>query len=455
MFGGLIRNITANKHFGEILKGSGIALILRVVAIIAGYLYTLLITRFFGAKAMGIFALCLTLLQISSVIGRFGLDMASVRFVAELAGQKLIVAIRDFYKKAMTIIVPLSLFVSALVFWGAAVIATEVFKKPHLEFYFRMASLGIAPFVLVFFHSESLRGLKRIKEYMLLQHAGIFSLSSLILAVFLLLEKNHMLFGKFKDIAPIYIFVMSLWILAFVSIIVWLKSYSSLKTNSDNLIKRNAVLSYKEILSVSFPMLLSSSLIFIMGWTDTIMLGIFSSERVVGIYNVALRISTGVALSLAAVNTIAAPKFAEFWGKKDLKSLENIARQLAKLVFWTAIPVFLILVLFPGQILALFGSEFKEGVAVLIILSFAQLVNICAGSVGIFLQMTGYQKFHQNVILFGAILNVVLNYLLIPKIGMEGAAIASAVSMIVWNVLFSLKVKKVLGSFVFYFPMIR
>ncbi len=455
MFNKLKKKVSGDRHFGEILKSSGIALALRILAILTGYLYTFLITRFFGARAMGIFALCLTLLQISSVLGRFGLDMASIRFVAEFATKNLGGAIKDFYKKSMSIIVPLSLFVSVCVFFGAGIIATDVFKKPHLEFYFKIASFGIFPFVLVFFHSESLRGFKKIKEYMLLQHAGIFSLSSILLTVLLVFEKKVTSSIVLEESIPVSVFVLSLWFLAIVSIIIWARALSVFQRISNNLKEKNGFLSCKEILSVSFPMLLASSLIFIMGWTDTIMLGIFSTEKVVGIYNVALRVSTGVALPLAAVNTIVAPKFAEFWGTKDMKSLEKVAKQAAKLVFWTALPIFLVLVVFPKQILSLFGNEFKQGFFVLIILSIAQLVNVCAGSVGIFLQMTGYQKFHQNVILIGAILNIVLNYFLIPRIGMAGAAIASAVSMVVWNLLFTFKVRKILGSFVFYLPMIR
>jgi len=75
--------IANDKHFAERIKSSGIAFVLRVVGIIAGYVFTLLVTRTLGAKAWGIFALCLVVLQIASVIGRLEMDIVLLRFTAE------------------------------------------------------------------------------------------------------------------------------------------------------------------------------------------------------------------------------------------------------------------------------------------------------------------------------------------------------------------------------------
>ncbi len=164
-------------HLAEILKGSSIAFVLRIIGIIAGYIFTLLITRGYGAEAMGIFALSFTLLQISSVIGRLGMDTALLRFVAEYSSQGKWEIVKDIYKKAIKLVIPFSLFLSVLVFFLSPYIAEYIFKKPHLASYFQIASIGIVPFVLLFIHTESLRGLKKIKEYMFIQQGGDFYFS--------------------------------------------------------------------------------------------------------------------------------------------------------------------------------------------------------------------------------------------------------------------------------------
>jgi len=185
------------------------------------------------------------------------------------------------------------------------------------------------------------------------------------------------------------------------------------------------------------------------------MLGMFRSTQEVGVYNVALRISMMTSITLMAINTIAAPKFAELWGKGDIKGLAKVAQQSTKLIFWTSFPILLLFLIFPSFILGIFGEEFKSGTLALVILALGQFLNAISGSVGYILMMTGHQRFHQNTILLGTFWNIVLNYVLIPKYGITGAAFASATSMVFWNILFTLKVRTLLKEFVFYIPIIR
>ncbi len=170
-----------------------------------------------------------------------------------------------------------------------------------------------------------------------------------------------------------------------------------------------------------------------MQWTDTIMLGMFRTEKEVGIYNVALKLAALTSITLFAINTIAAPKFAEFWGRRDIKGLGRVAQQSTKLIFWTSFPILLSFWLFPSYILSVFGSEFKAGVIALMILTFGQFVNAISGSVGYILQMTEKQKIFQNIILIATVINIILNAILIPKFGINGAAFASMVSLVFWN----------------------
>jgi len=86
-FSRIKEKISSDIHLAELVKGSGTALTLRILGLVFGYIFTLIITRGYGAEAMGIFALSFTVLQISSVIGRLGMDTALLRFVAEYSAQ--------------------------------------------------------------------------------------------------------------------------------------------------------------------------------------------------------------------------------------------------------------------------------------------------------------------------------------------------------------------------------
>ena len=202
-------------------------------------------------------------------------------------------------------------------------------------------------------------------------------------------------------------------------------------------------------------MLMSSSLIMIMGWTDTIILGIFRTEQEVGIYSVALRIAAITGGVLFAINSIAAPKFAEFHARGDLESLSKIAKQSTKLIFWTSTPVLMVLFLFPSLVLGIFGEDFKKGIYALIFLSFGQFVSAVSGSVGYILQMTGRQMLFQKIILSATAFNILLNLILIPPYGINGAAIASMIGIVFWNLTAVAAVKKELGILTLFVPKLR
>ena len=66
-----------------------------------------------------------------------------------------------------------------------------------------------------------------------------------------------------------------------------------------------------------------------------------------------------------------------------------------------------------------------------------QLVNVLCGSVGYILNMTENQNIFRNITIFAVVINIFLNLILIPMYGIIGAAIASAISLILWNIISS------------------
>ncbi|MFQ5836125.1 MAG: oligosaccharide flippase family protein, partial [bacterium] len=341
-----------DRHLSELLKGSSVAFAFKVFGIATSYIFFLLVTRNFGAEVMGIFALSFTVLQISSVIGRLGFDTALLRFVAEYSSQNRHDLVKEVYVKAIKMIVPFSFFLSVFLFFSAPYISKYIFHKEHLSAYFQIVSFAVLPMVLVFINSESLRGIKKIKEYIFLQNVSIFLFATVILALMLpFLREKYV---------PLIACIASLVLVAFLSLVVWLKN------SKLNLISHKNSLKLMDILNVSLPMLLASSLFLIMQWTDTIMLGMFRTEGEVGVYNIALKVAMLTSITLFAINSIAAPKFAEFYGRGDMEGLGKVAQQSTKLIFWSSFPILLILFIFPAFILGIFGGEFKVGVFALV-----------------------------------------------------------------------------------------
>ncbi|NPA52252.1 MAG: flippase [Aquificae bacterium] len=446
----MINKIKKDIHLKEILKGSSIAFILRIVGIIAGYIFTLIITRNYGAEAMGIFALSLTLFQISSVLSRLGMDTALLRFAAEYSSQGKWNIVIDIYKKALKLVVPFSLIISVLIFVFSPYIAEYFFKKPYLASYFQLISIGILPLVLLYIHAEGLRGLKKIKEYMLLQQTGIFVIASLLQGLITVLYlSGKVLIAPAKT--PIVSYIISVFLLSITAYFVWRKYIKPYFHSARNISQSP---SYKYILSVSIPMLFSSSLALIMGWTDTIVLGIFRAEEEVGVYNVIIRIASILILPLTAINAIVAPKISGYYWNNEKILLYKLMQISSKLNLVFSSLIFFILMIFGENILKFFGETFVRGNFSLIILLFGYFFNSYFGNVGAFLNMTGNQRVLQNIILLSIIINVILNFLLIPSYGILGASISTSFSMFIWNLLGAIFVKQKFNILTFYIPKI-
>ncbi|RKX58726.1 MAG: hypothetical protein DRP29_06015, partial [Thermodesulfobacteriota bacterium] len=404
-----------------LIQGSLTFFILRILGMIVGYAFTLIVTRNLGASAWGIFALSFTVLQITSVIGKLGLDTALLRFIAQYNVQGKVKTAKYIYLKSIMVIVPLSLFLSVSFYYLSPLVAERVFGKLHLAPYFKLMSFALIPFVWLSINSESLRAFKKIKEYTSLQNLLPFLCAFIFFSIsfYILNIKN------IKAVVFAYIFGISVSFLF--SFLLLNKEFSSRNGELEEV-------SLKQILSVSIPMLLSSSLFMVMSWTDTIMLGMWRPEEEVGIYNVAVRLSMITSFTLGAINSIAAPKFAEFWGKRNLEGLKRIAQQSTKLIFWTSAPVLALYLIFPGEFMGLFGYEFRKGASALVFLTIGQFVNAACGSVGYILQMTEKHKIFQNILLIATLINLILNIFLIPKYGLNGGAFSNMVSMIIWKV---------------------
>ena len=201
---------------------------------------------------------------------------------------------------------------------------------------------------------------------------------------------------------------------------------------------------------VAISLLMAGSMLYFKGWLDTLMIGAFLSEIDVGVYNIALKLSNLIALPLTAINIIVAPKFAEHFENKD--QLQNIVTISTRLIFYTTLPIFLVIIIFGNFILSIFGSNFEQGYMALIIISCGALVNALSGSVGYFLQMTGKQVFYQNITIITSVFIFVLNMLLIPWLGIIGAAITSLLSQVIWNATMVFYIKCKVNLITFYWP---
>ncbi len=201
----------------------------------------------------------------------------------------------------------------------------------------------------------------------------------------------------------------------------------------------------QEWFAVALPLLFNDSAFVLLSQTDTIMTGAILGTFQVGIYGAAFKTAAGVSFVLLGVNAIAAPMFATLHTQGDYEGLQSLTSTVARWMFYPTLAFALVLILVGDRVLGLFGAEFVAARWSMTVLILGQLVNVGAGSVGYLMEMTGHHRQCAMVLGCSAMLNLLLNAILIPLWGILGAAIATATTMALWNIWLHHLVVKYLG----------
>ncbi|MGH8624652.1 MAG: polysaccharide biosynthesis C-terminal domain-containing protein, partial [Gammaproteobacteria bacterium] len=181
----------------------------------------------------------------------------------------------------------------------------------------------------------------------------------------------------------------------------------------------------------------------------------FIGQEEAGIYEAAAKTAMLASLFLTAVSATAAPMIASLHGRGDHASLQGIVTSATRWMWFPSLVIALGLIFLASPILGLFGPVFAEGRWALRLLALGQLINASTGPVGYLMGLTGYQNLSARVFGITAMVNIVLNATFIPIWGLEGAALATMGTTILWNVWLYILIKKHLGIRSFVFSTVR
>lgn len=166
-----------------------------------------------------------------------------------------------------------------------------------------------------------------------------------------------------------------------------------------------------------------------------LVLGFLHSTTEVGLFKISIQFSLIVIFGLNAINSIIGPKIASLYAKNKNIELQELLSYSVKVSFIYAL-VILVIIFFVGKplIILFFGDFYQNAYIPLLVLCFGQFFNVCFGSVGWIVNMTGKEDFAAKVLLLSLIINLVFSLILVPNFGSVGAAIAVSVSLLFWNV---------------------
>jgi O-antigen/teichoic acid export membrane protein len=203
----------------------------------------------------------------------------------------------------------------------------------------------------------------------------------------------------------------------------------------------------KEVISFSVVVFGIGFLEFSMAQADKVLIGFYLDARELGIYAVAAALVAFVPIMLQTVNQIFSPTIADLHARQQRELLGRIFRSLTKWILGLTLPLAAVMIIFAPALMRIFGHDFEGGWPILAIGTLGQLVNCGVGSVGYLLLMSGNQLSLIRIQAVTACLMVALSLVLIPRWGITGAAVASAVTNVVANVWYLSEVRRTLGLF--------
>ena len=395
-------------------------------------LMTILFARWLGASDFGLFSLGLTVMTILGVIARWGADQVLLR-EAGIHWETDPEIVKGYTVSFIKLVLVVSLIFAISTLILNEYIAIYIFNKPE----FSEVLFWIGPMIVIFsvnyIMAEAYKGIGRVVLSVYLQNI-IGTFSAILLGILLYYLEKISLISITQSLA------VGALVALIASTFFWNKIFKTIaKTN----------IAYTKILKEGLPMLLITSGGLIMAWTDIIIIGIFGTTQELGIYSIASRVVLATSLILVTINSITAPKYAKLHRVMDINGLKKLAQSTSKiLVSLIAIPAILVLN-FSESILSWFGGEFTEGALILTILFVGQVVNISCGSVGYILSMSGKERIVRDITLTSAMLNIVLSLILVQNFGAHGVAIATAISMTVWNIWATVEVNKCFNFWTF------
>lgn len=409
------RLLPSNVDIRELLTKSASFFVIKCIGFLSGYIFTLLIARIYGAKVNGFVAIAFSIFLIGSLVPKLGFDINLVKIFSS----KGIGEAKTYYRKSLLISLPIAIILAL----------TGIFFKENFAGIFgvtdsdvvSMGFISIPFWVYVLINSAVLRGLKHTEWFSFLSNAGRFVFGALILLVL------YYGFNLKLESVPIMGHTIGLFLLGILSFFLVNKKLKKAKAGIETFSTRDYIVD-------SAPLMFSSALILLLGWTDTIFLAFFETAEDVGIYHVVLKVAVIIGFSLQSLNSILAPKISKAYANNEKVLFDSLLRTAVKVNFYFSICILIALIALRNPILGLFGSEFVSGSSLLVLLCFGQLTNAICGPVGVVFQMTGQQKVFQNLVLIAFVMNLLLNIFLIPLFGIYGAAISSIVSMSFWNI---------------------
>ncbi len=421
----------SQKTLVSTAKGGGMMFAGRMFETVGRFGTGVILARFLGATDYGVYSLCISITAIVTACAILGLGQGVVQYVSIFSNKQDSASIQGTLWASLGIPFVVSIGLGVALFVGQPYVVA-LFGKPELAGVLPIVAATLPFNTLLFVGGFAVVAFKKI-HYRVLSQDIAFTVSKIILTGVLVLT-------VFNTTSALLIQTVSIIISAAVVI------YFLHRTFPLNRPFKAARFHLGSLMLFSLPVYLTNVIGLLESQIQTLLLGIFGTLSVVGIFTVALRVSMLGKIFHASIVTVTMPQVSDLYSRGEWAQLHHFYQVVTKWTFTANLPLFLLILLFPEPILTIFGDTFITGeplvllgipfdpsTTTLILLGSANLLGAATGICGVLVTMTGKPILNtiNSLLALGTLVG--LNLLLVPSLGIIGAGIAQVMAVFILN----------------------
>ncbi len=430
-------------HSSEVAKGTIWGLAGTFVTKIIAFIYTIYMAYVVAQGDVGVFNLALGIVAIISVWKDLGLPTSLLRYVPYYEGRGEEKKVSQLLKNAYIADIISGSVLTAVV-WLSSDAVASVYGNPALGDALRLMSFFVLIDNIYKVGGSYLQGRARIADIQVL--STVQAVAKLVLTILLVSSMG----ANYASLTIAYV------VSAFISLVVmvpmvWKESAFSWRNASEG--KGEGISMgemYREIAPFGIMLMAVQTFYTVISSTDKAILGYLAPAAVateqVAIYSMAVSLAGNLMVFPGAVGAIFLPVISRLVGKGDTAMMRRTMGTAQRWTLFITIPMAAVMIAFSSEMLSVFfGSSYGTGGATMAIFMAGLIFSVLSYTSNIALAGMRLIKLELKIVAFAAILNVALNIALIPGYGMEGAAFAGAVSLVVSGILFMHYNRKMTG----------
>lgn len=408
-------------------QDTGWAMVSSAVAMGVGFLLNLLIGNRLGPEGLGVFFMAVSLYTTTSMIGAFGVHVALIKYASEFRDEQA--RLNDLTSAAVATSAMLGL-ASALFLGGLSRPLGWLFRMPELPAMLAILALALPPFLVNKTLLGLLNSLRAMRAYAICESLRYWANAVLVLLFFAL----HM---ELQGAA---------WAMVAAEVAVLLALVGATRRRF-HFCLRNLRQEGGRLLVFGAKSLLVGVVGEINSRVSLLVAGYHLGEAQVGVYTVALTLVRGMSIVPGALQKVAWPAVSYLHGKGQSEAVASLVRDVAKYAFLLLFAVSLWIALFGQELIGFLypkQREFFAAVEPLRILLGGAMLQGAIVAIGATHTSLGRPELGLWVGLPTLLLNVILNLLLVPDVGINGSAIAAVLVHGVQAVLVLIMLSRVL-----------